>query len=106
MATIRKTLIVLLLTIFLVEFGTAFFLSVYYSSHLPGMPDEKSARIYKMDANRFTVYGTKQEFQRLTVAEKYLPLAGICGLIAGILNFKYGDFPPTVTSIYRKKPPL
>jgi hypothetical protein len=105
MATIRKILIVLLLSIFLVEFGTDFFLNAYYSSHLPGVPDEKAARIYRMNANRFTVYGMKQEFQCLSVAEKYLPLAGICGLIAGILNFKYGNFPPTITSIFRKKPP-
>ncbi len=104
MATIRKILIVLLLTIFLVEFGTAFSLSVYYSSHLPGVPDEKIARVYRMNANRFTVYGTRQEFKRLNTAEKYLPVAGICGLIAGILNFIYRDFPPPVTSIFRRKP--
>jgi hypothetical protein len=47
-----------------------------------------------MKANRFIVYGTKQEFQCLSVAEKFLPLAGVGGLIAGILNFKYGDFSP------------
>lgn len=104
MATIRKILIILLLTIFLVEFGMTFFLSVYYSSHLPGVPNEEVARVYRMNANRFTVYGTKQEFQRLSTAEKYLPVAGICGLIAGILNLKYGDFPPTITSIFRGNP--
>lgn len=92
MVTIRKTLIVLLLSIFIAEFGIVFFLNVFYSSHLPGAPDKQAGRIYQMNANRFTVYGTKQEFQRLSVAEKCLPFAGICGLIAGILNFKYRDF--------------
>jgi hypothetical protein len=87
----RKNLIVLLLSIFIAELGTVFFLNVSYS-HLPGAPDEQAGRIYRMDANRFIVYGTKQEFQRLSVAEKCFPFAGICGLIAGILNFKYRAF--------------
>jgi hypothetical protein len=89
---IRKTFIALLLLIFVAEFCTVFYLNTFYSSHLPGAPDEKTGRIYRMNANRFNVYGTEQEFQRLSVAEKFLPIAGVCGLLAGILNFKYGDF--------------
>jgi hypothetical protein len=94
MVIIRKTLIVLLGSIFIAGLGTVLFLNAFYSSHLPGAPDKEAGRIYQMNANRFTVYGTKQEFQRLSVAEKWLPFAGICGLIAGVLNFKYRDFSP------------
>jgi len=104
MVIIRKTLIVLLLSIFFAELGTVIFLNISYSSHLPGVPNEQSGRIYRMSVNHgFVVYGTKQESQRLNIAEKYLPLAGICALIAGILNFKYGDFPPTRK--YSRNPP-
>jgi hypothetical protein len=91
---IRKTFIVLLLVIFFADLGSLFFFNVFYSTHLSRVPDEKTGRIYQMNANRFTVYGTKQEFQRLNLTEKFLPFAVICGLFAGILNLKYGDFPP------------
>ncbi|HXR46668.1 MAG TPA: hypothetical protein VN784_04440 [Candidatus Limnocylindrales bacterium] len=92
MVTIRKIIITLLLSIFIAELSAVLFLNVSYSHHLPKAPDEKTGRIYRVNANRFIVYGTKQEFQRLNIAEKYLPFAAICGLIAGILNFKYKDF--------------
>ena len=104
MVTIRKCLIVLLCSIFIAGLGAALFLNMFYSSHLPGVPDEKAGRVYRMNANRFIVYGTKQEFQRLRVAETCLPIAGICGVIAGILNFKYRVFSPP-RSIYPGKPP-
>jgi len=99
---VRKVLIVLFLLIFFADLGTVLILNVSYSSHLPKASDEKAGRIYRMNANRFIVYETKQEFQRLTVTEKFLPLAAICGLIAGILNFKYGDFPPLKPTYPRK----
>jgi hypothetical protein len=100
---IRKVLIALLLLIFFADLGTVLFLNVSYSSHLPQDSDEKAGRIYRMNVNHgFVVYGTKQEFQRLNLTEKFLPLAAICGLIAGILNFKYGDFPP-LKPVYPRK---
>jgi hypothetical protein len=107
---IRKTIIVLLLSIYLAEFGTVMFLNTYYSSHLPSVPDEGSGRIYRMSADRFIVYGTKEEFQRLSLAVECLPLAAIGALIAGILNYKYGDFPsneyfPAAKTLYRRKSP-
>jgi hypothetical protein len=93
---IRKVLIILLLSIFIAEFGTVFFLNAFYSSHLPGVPDKQAGRIYQMNANRFTVYGTKQEFQRLSIAEKCFPLGWTSGLIGMALFAIYRDFsPPT-----------
>jgi hypothetical protein len=103
MVTIRKTLIVLLVFIFFAALGTVSFLNVYYSSHLPEAPNIQTGRIYRMSVNHgFIVYGTKQEFQRLSVAEKCLPFAGIGAFIAGLLNAKFGDFSPITSKNPRK----
>jgi hypothetical protein len=93
MVTIRKITIVLFCFIFLVELGALIGLEIYYSSDLPRIPNEQAGRVYQMTVNHgFVVYGTKQEFQLLSVTKKCIPLGAICGLIAGILNFKYRDF--------------
>lgn len=107
--TIRKTIIVLLASVSFAGLGAAIFFNVNYSS-LPTTPDVRAGRIYRMNANRFIVYGTKEEFRRISLAEKCFPYALICGLIAGILNTKYGDFPaneyfPAAKALYRRKPP-
>lgn len=93
MVTIRKITVILFCFIFLVELGALIGLEIYYSSDLPRIPNEQAGRVYQMTVNHgFVVYGTKQEFQLLRVTRKCIPLGGICGLIAGILNFKYRDF--------------
>jgi hypothetical protein len=93
MVTIRKITIVLFCFIFLMELCALIGLEIYYSSDLPQIPNEQAGRFYQMTVNHgFVVYGTKQEFQILKVTRKCIPLGGICGLIAGILNFKYRDF--------------
>jgi len=93
MVTIRKVLIVLLCFVFFAGLGTVVSVHFYYSSHLPRVPNEQSGHIYKMTVNHgFIVYGTERESQLLNLAEKSFPLSCICGLIAGVLNFKYRDF--------------
>jgi hypothetical protein len=95
MVTIRKITIILFCFIFLVGLGTVISLELYYSSHLPRVPDGQTGRVNQMTVNHgFVVYGTKREFQLLRVTKEGLPLVCICGLIAGILNFKYRDFTP------------
>jgi hypothetical protein len=91
--TIRKILIILLCLVFLMGLGTVISIHLYYSSRLPRVPNEQDGHIYRMVVNHgFIVYGTEQEYRFLGIAEKTLALSCICGLIAGILNFKYEDF--------------
>jgi len=73
--------------------GTVIGTHLYYSSRLPRVPNEQDGHIYRMVVNHgFIVYGTEQEYRLLGIAEKIFPLSCICGMVAGILNFKYGDF--------------
>ncbi len=95
MVTIRKTAIVLLCLVFFTGLGTVIFLELYYASHLPQAPEVRVGRVHQVTVNHgFVVYATSAQLHLLRAARRCLPIACLCGLIAGLLNFKYGDFPP------------
>jgi hypothetical protein len=87
----------------MVLFMVAFMLSlvfvvkveISYSSSLPGAPDQSLGRIYRMTVNHgYIVYGTLREFKLLNLATDSFEIGMLLALIAGLLNVKYGDFPP------------
>jgi hypothetical protein len=91
--TLLKLVIVLLCFLFLLGLSTVICLELYYSSNLPRVADKQEGFVYQMVVNHgFIVYGTKGEFRLLGVAREWLPVACICGLAAGVLNFKYKAF--------------
>ena len=94
MKAFRKFLIAILLFAFFSDFVAVFTLYTFYASHLPKVQNQSTGQIYEINDNHgIIVYGTKQEFQRLNVLEKLIPLVAIGFLIAVILTYKYGDFP-------------
>jgi hypothetical protein len=57
------------------------------------MPDEKTGRVYKIVVNHGMVhYGSERERQALKAAEGFLPIAGICFIIAVVWGLDSDDF--------------
>ncbi len=91
--TLPKLAIIFLCSFFFVGLAAVICLEIYYSSNLPRAADKQRGAVYQMTVNHgFIVYATKGEFELLKTAREFLPIACICGLAAGVLNFKFKVF--------------
>jgi hypothetical protein len=102
MVTARKTVIVVLCLAFFTGLGALACLETSYWGNLPKTADEASGRVHQVTVSHGSIrYATQQEVETLGVAKQWALIATVCGLTAGILNFKYRDFtPPKRLSIH------
>jgi hypothetical protein len=94
MVVCRKILIVLLLLMFFAGLGSAIYLDLRYDMYLPREPDDKSGRVHRIIVDHGSVrYATQRETDRMIRVERWLKVTTACGMVAGIINCTYQDFP-------------
>lgn len=90
---LRKTILALLLGVFLSGLIASVCIQVSYSSSLPKTPDEKTGQIYRMVVNHgFVVYGSARELHNFQIVEDSQPVAIFSFLFAAILGMSWGIF--------------
>jgi hypothetical protein len=93
MIKLRKTILTLLLGVFSMWVIAFAWIHLSYSSNLPGVPDEKTGRIYRMVVNHgFIRYGSERELHILKTIEDFQPIAILLFLLAVVLGLIWGVF--------------
>lgn len=87
----RKAILALLLGVFSLWVIVSASIHVFYSSRLPGAPDEKTGHIYRMVVNHgFVRYGSAGELHLLQAVEDFQPVAICLFLLAAVLGMSWG----------------
>jgi F0F1-type ATP synthase assembly protein I len=93
MKTFQRTLVVLLLIGFSAEVLFIIGVHVFYSSNLPGAPNEAAGRIYKIIVNHgFVRYGTQSDLRVFNWAENLFPFGLVLFFCAALLGLRFGIF--------------
>jgi hypothetical protein len=65
-----------------------------YAQNLPGEPDERVGRVYRMTINHgYVRYGTEREIHIRRAVDDFLPIIGTIFALAGLIGLFSGQFP-------------